>query len=114
MDLCSAGKKGCVYTMNPTNEMDIRSFFAPKSSSPPRPVSRWIEAVILSNLRGGKFHDVKFKRNQRKRFIREVAEEFIVIINELDVEPEDRELEEEEAMRHLIKDWLGDNYTSWK
>jgi hypothetical protein len=94
-----------------TPTKDIRTFFHPKTETETCPVPHWVEVIIRIVLKNGNFHDVKFKKGQRKRFIREVAEEFMPTIDEFD--PEYRDEEACEVMRELIKDWMGDNYTSW-
>jgi len=85
--------------------MDIRTFFHPR----PRYITFDVNKMILATLRHGRFHDVKFKKYQRRRFIREVAEEFLPIFDEMKKAGDDTEQEVEEVFRCLVKDWIQEN-----
>ena len=100
--------------MNASTTMDIRIFFHPKTKTKTEtcPVPMWVEKFIMWVLRHGSFRNVKFNLTTRNRFVVEVAKEFIPMLDEFD--PEWRDQEAVEVMRELIKDWMEDNYTSWK
>lgn len=68
-----------------------------------------MDTLILSVLKHGKFHDMKFKPHQRKKFLKEIEQQFIPILNEMREQNEDDENTIEEVLRELIKDWIEEN-----